>query len=119
MPVMAELKETPVAPLEQPLIPVPPGPALSFETKAAAGDQHAAADDTSHSVNGLWGCLFRVCPKCGSTDVHTSLRHTFLEHYVLLPLMVTPYRCHRCNWRFRAFRWATRVPEAQRSAKTS
>lgn len=103
--------EQPVAALRQPTIPVPPADRQAADT--VHKPMAPAGSDRIAGVNSIWSRLFRVCPQCGSTDVHSSLRHTFIEHYLLVLLLVQPYRCHFCNWRFRAFRWAMRVPQAQ------
>lgn len=43
------------------------------------------------------------CPRCSSLSVRDSRVTSWLD-LALLPLLVTPFRCHRCYLRFRAFK---------------
>lgn len=44
------------------------------------------------------------CPECGSTRVHRSRRHGWVEQGVLATAGVYPYRCGDCRARFKRFR---------------
>jgi hypothetical protein len=53
--------------------------------------------------------LVRVCPKCGSTDVHRSRRRTFKDHLRTLVFM-RPFRCFQCKLRFYSWRFDKKIP---------
>jgi len=42
------------------------------------------------------------CPSCGSNNCMRSRRRTTKEH-LLSWIGILPFRCHDCNYRFRAF----------------
>ena len=46
------------------------------------------------------------CPKCSSLCVRRSRRRRIVERTVLTALLVRPFRCVECGWRF--FRWSPR-----------
>ena len=43
------------------------------------------------------------CPKCGSTDVRSSLRRGLREGFFLRIIFRAPYRCKKCGTRFFGF----------------
>lgn len=46
------------------------------------------------------------CPMCGSRCIRRSKRRKTVERTVLTMLLVRPFRCVECGWRF--FRWSLR-----------
>ncbi len=44
------------------------------------------------------------CPLCRSKKIHQSKRKGILEQVILAMILVRPFRCERCDYRF--FRWS-------------
>jgi hypothetical protein len=47
-----------------------------------------------------------ICPKCKVGDAHRSHRSGLMEKMASI-VAIYPYRCHKCNFRFLKFRYAT------------
>lgn len=54
----------------------------------------------------------KLCPRCGAKQLRRSRRAGWGERLFLSLVRVMPYRCLRCNWRFRTFSpaWTEQVP---------
>lgn len=54
------------------------------------------------------------CPMCASRCVRRSKRQGLAEHTVLTALLVMPFRCVECGWRFfrLSFRRNRKLPTA-------
>lgn len=59
--------------------------------------------------------LKRICPGCGSHDVHRSQRWGVIECALLPLLLVRPYRCERCDFRYFGLVFATRAKEEKKT----
>jgi predicted Zn-ribbon and HTH transcriptional regulator len=44
------------------------------------------------------------CPLCHSKRIHQSKRKGIIEQVILAAILIRPFRCERCDYRF--FRWS-------------
>jgi len=44
------------------------------------------------------------CPQCSSERIHKSRRFGIIERKILAFILVRPFRCENCDFRF--FRWS-------------
>jgi len=58
-----------------------------------------------------------LCPQCGSEYIRKSRRMGVVEKRLLAVLLVKPFRCEECNFRFFRFSF-TANPNPARSATT-
>jgi len=54
----------------------------------------------------------RCCPNCHSRIIHRSTRRSALEKWVLPFILVRPFRCEMCDYRYFGFAFATRMRDA-------
>lgn len=40
------------------------------------------------------------CPLCHSKRIHQSKRKGIIEQFILAMILVRPYRCEKCDYRF-------------------
>jgi hypothetical protein len=70
--------------------------------------------DAHLSALGKRVMMVRICPKCGSLDVHRSRRRTVGEKLLSL-VGVRPYRCFQCDARFTGWIFAkSMAPDASK-----
>lgn len=57
----------------------------------------------------------KLCPRCGAKQLRRSRRKGWSERLFLSLVRVMPYRCVRCNWRFRrlSLAWEEQVPASE------
>jgi len=57
-----------------------------------------------------------VCPHCASNLTRRSRRRSFQER--VIGLVVLPFRCQRCDYRFFRFRWQRVMDERPASGES-